>query len=335
MPAIKVADEAEWFRFRQRNIGGSEIASLFYSWQCPDGVTRTLHMFEPVPEGAIFMGCLSPYKTGFRLWCEKAGLLEPENLDEVERIQAGKFMEPSIAAWSEHKWKWSLRKTRRYLTHETVPGWGASLDYEVIERGFPPAEIKCVDKFVFKSDWVADKDEIVEPPLHINLQLQTQIGVTNAASGWIVAVVGGNELKRGEIARHGLTQARIGDAVRAFWRSIDNQETPELYADRDTVVDIYRDGSTSETPLNLKDDEALPGLCRRYKRLQEHSKFIETLSDNLKGRIAGRLGEFSRAQARGFKISWPVIRRQEKEVPAHTVPALNYRGGLRITEVKS
>ena len=335
MPSIKIADEAEWLRFRERHIGGSEVASLFYSWRFPNGVIKTVHMFEPVPEGAIFLGCLSPYKTGFRLWCEKAGLLEPENLDDDERVQAGKFLEPSIAAWSEHKWGWDLRKVRRYLTHDTVPGWGASLDYEVVDQGYPPAEMKCVDKYAFKNDWIADKDDIIEPPLHINLQLQTQIGVTNATTGWIVAVVGGNELKRGEIARHGLTQARIGEAIAAFWRSIDSDQGPELYADRDTIVDLYRDGSANEPPLDLNDDAVLPVLCRRYKRLKEHADFIETLTDNLKGRIAGRLGEFSRARTHGYKITWPAIHREEKMIPAKVQKALNYRGGLLITEVKS
>lgn len=334
MPAIKVADEAQWLRFREDYIGGSEIASLFYSWQFPDGARHVVHMFEPVPADAIFLGCLSPYKTGFRVWCEKSGLLEPEDLSGNERVQAGKFMEPSIAAWSEHKWGWNLRKTRRYLTHEMVNGWGATLDYEIIAPAYPPVEMKVVDRAVFRNEWVADKDGIAAPPLHINLQLQAQIGVGNALTGWIVAVVGGNELVRGEIERHGPTQVRITDAIVAFWRSVKAGEVPERYADNDTIVDLYRDGSPNETPLDLKADPDLPGLCARYKRLQEHGKFIETMADNIKGRITGRLAEATRAVTRGYRISWPAIHRQEKTIPEHVQGALNYRGGLRLTVSK-
>jgi predicted phage-related endonuclease len=335
MPVIAVKDEAEWLYFRGRHIGGSEIASLFYVWQLRDGSRRTLHMFEDVPEDAIFLGCLSPHKTGFRLWAEKAGHLMPDDLSDNERVQAGRFMEPSIAAWSEHKWNWKLRKTRRYLTHETVPGWGASLDYELIAERYPPVEMKTVDRFVFRSEWSADKesDEILDPPLNISLQLQAQIGVGASQTGWIVAVVGGNEIKRGEFQRHVPTQMRIAEAITAFWRSIDAGIAPERYADHRAIVDLYRDGTPNETPLDLTSDPALPELCRRYKRLVEHQKFIETVAGNVKGRILGRLGESTRARTRGYRVSWPAIHRPEKLIPARLQAALNYRGGLTVSEV--
>jgi predicted phage-related endonuclease len=335
MPSIAIKSEAEWLHFREHNVGGSEIASLFYQWLLPDHTQAIFHMFEPIPEGAVCLGCLGPYKTGYRLFEEKVGRVLPEDLTEVERVQAGKFLEPSIAAWSEFRWKWKLRKTRRYLTHDSVPGWGASLDYELEAKTWPPVEMKAVDWLVFKREWVADDKEpdvVLTPPLHINLQLQTQIGVTSAQTGWIVVVVGGNELKRGEIKRHEPTQARIESAIRAFWRAVHRNDVPERYADMDSVAEVYAVGIHLEEPIDLSDDPVLPQLCRGYKRWKRHADFVEQTLDNMKARIAGRMGQASRAAVAGWRITWPVIHRDEKMIPERLQRALDYRGGLIVSE---
>ena len=113
--ATKVESEEHWHGIRARHVGGSEIASLFYTWEMPDGSIRFLHMFEEAPDGAALLGCASPYLTGFRLYHIKAGLLEPDDLDN-ERVLAGQFLEPAIAEWAKHKWNWNIRKVHRYLS---------------------------------------------------------------------------------------------------------------------------------------------------------------------------------------------------------------------------
>ena len=135
---------------RRKFVGASEVGSLFYAVETEDGRIVYPHMFEPLPPGAAILGCLSRHTTGYRLWHIKAGNVDADNLDEVERVQAGQHMEPAIAAWSAEKWpEWSgvLRKVRRYIEHPEITGFGASRDYELHAAGLPPVEINRITSY--------------------------------------------------------------------------------------------------------------------------------------------------------------------------------------------
>lgn len=332
MGSIAIADEAAWLSVREQNVGGSEIASLFYRWLYVDGTEAVHHLYEQVPPGSTIIECLSAHTTGYRLWQQKAGALMPDDLSGVERVQAGVHLEPALAAWAKQKWKWdSLRKVRRYLTHPTVQGWGASLDYELHEKGTPPVEFKNVDALVFRDQWVADEGEIVMPPLPYVLQLQHQIGVSEAEYGWVVCCVGGNQLLRGRIERHEGTQQKIGAAIEAFWRGINERVEPVWLADYESVADTYRYGRAG-TEADLTADAELPTLCEQYKAKKAALDQLETEVEYLKGAIGARVGENARAKAMGYSISWPIIERKEKVVPERIQKALTYRGALTVKE---
>lgn len=334
MANISIANEAEWHSVRERFIGGSEIACLFYRWLLADGSEVVLHLYEQPPEDAVLLGCLSPYKTGFSLFNEKVGTVMPEDFAS-ERIDAGTFLEPALAGWANKKWDMKLRKVHRYQAHDDIDGWGASLDYEVHGNGESgtPVEFKNVDWLIFQKDWVADGEEIYTPPLHINLQLQHQIGACNAEHGWVVACVGGNELKRGRIARHEPTQERIADAITAFWEGVRREVPPAYVADFKSVAKAYAEGDKALI-ADLTANEQLPVLLSRMLRWKKHFEFTDVYLDNIKAKIALHLGEATKANANGYRISWPVINREEKEIPARIQKALTYRGALTISKEK-
>jgi predicted phage-related endonuclease len=333
MPALAFKSEAEWLTIREAHVGGSEIASLFYTWQGPAGDARVLHLFETPPEGYTLVGCCSPFKTGFRLWMEKAGRVEPDPLDEHERIQAGIFLEPAVAAWAKERWSWTkLRKVRRYLTHAAIPGWGSSLDYELNEDGRPPVELKNVDGGSFRRNWTCEGQDIVGLPLNYALQVQAQIGVSGATHGWIVACIGGNQLRRGRIERHEPTQQRIAHAIMAFWHAVHGGQEPTHVADYESVAELHRYGDKALPATDLGDDPDFRRDCSRYLRLKAHADKVDVAISNLKGRIAQRLGDATRATSTSYRVSWPVITRAAKQVPARWQEESTYRGALLITE---
>jgi hypothetical protein len=333
MASVPVPDEATWFALREAHVGGSDISSLFYSYLLEDGTEAVLHMYEMPPKGAQCLGCLSPHTTGYRLWQEKMGRLMPDDLGNVERVQAGVHLEPALATWAAKRWDWKLRKVRRYCKHDLIYGWGASLDYEEASGDMAPVEFKNVDGLMFKNGWVTEDNEIIMPPLNYVLQLQHQIGAVNASYGWIVACIGGNQLMRGRIARHEPTQARIAAAVNSFWIGVDCQIEPTWVADYDTVADAYRYGNAGVI-TDLTADETVPVLCEQYLAAKEALKEIEQQVDLLKGQIAAKVGEGNKATANGYRLSWPIIERAEKMIPERIQKSLTYRGGLTITPLK-
>lgn len=333
MSAVPVPDEATWLSLREAHVGGSDVASLFYRWAHPNGEEAVHHIYEAPPEGSTLIGCLSPFKTGYRLWQEKAGRLMPTDLSGVERVQAGTYLEPALAEWAKNKWDWALRKVRRYCKHDDVEGWGASLDYEVHEKGLPPVEFKNIDGLQFRDKWVVDNGEILMPPLHYVLQLQHQIGAVGAGHGWVVCCVSGNELMRGRIERHMGTQKKIAEAIKAFWEGVNNYVEPVWLADYETVAEEYRYGSDAMR-ADLTSDTELPALISNYLSLKDEIKQQDLVLENIKGQIATRVGEATKANAVGYRISWPRIHREEKLVPEKIQKAMTYRGALTITAIK-
>lgn len=334
--AIAVKDEAHWHEIRSKHVGGSEIASLFYAWLMPDGSERIQHIFEAAPAGATCLGCLSDYKSGYRLFMEKAGRVESDFV-EHERVQAGKHMEPAIAAWAQEKWPdWKLRKVRRYIQHDTVKGWGASLDYEVVEPNKPPVELKNVDWLVFKQQWSGEGEVIFMPPLHINLQLQTQLGVQSAAEyGWVVASVGGNQLKRGRFQRHAATQDKIAEAVSAFWWHLAKGKDPDpQFADLDTVRALYAQNLHGEEAADLTEHADIDYWARRFRRWDRHRSKVEKKIEEIKAQIGLRLGNYVKGTTPTFKISWPSIEKPAQMIPARWQEEMTYRGRLFVTPLK-
>lgn len=330
MPAITLANDAEWHSVRESHVGGSEVASLFYEWRMPDGSSEVRHLFEPTPDEGQLVGCCSPFKTGHRLWAEKSGRVAPEDLGEVERIQAGIHLEPAIADWAKAKFGWKLRKVRRYLTHPHIPGWGSSLDYEAQEPGRPPVEIKNVDGGAFRRDWACDGKDIVGLPLNYALQVQAQIGVAEASHGWVLACIGGNELRRGRVERHEPTQEKLAVAITAFWLAIDNGLEPVAYADYESVAALHRYADKAAPAVEIEDD-GFDRLCRQYLRWKRHAERVDSHLTNLKGRVASRIGDATRALSSGHKLTWPVVNTPAKAIPARWQEERTYRGALTVT----
>lgn len=315
---------------RQRWVGASEVANLFYGWSREDGSVVYTHLFEPPPEDASPMGCVG-YSTGYRMWFEKAGAIEPEDLDDNERIQAGHFLETAVMAWAQDKWApWKLRNVRRYIGHKTVARMGASLDAEEFQAPRRPVEVKVIDGWIFKNAWEADGDQIVTPPMRITLQTQAQMACTGKDAAWIMALIGGNRLCRGLVEAHAPTIERIEAAVAAFWAAVDAKQKPDpVYADIETIGELYRDGDKS-LEANLYGDNRMPTLASRYQRLNGIVKRAETLREKTKAEMLLKMGHATKAVGDGFKLSWPVVNREEKLQPEKLVPAMTYRGGLTV-----
>lgn len=334
MANLAVTNHGHWHDLRSRHIGGSEIASLFYAWQLPDGLVVYRHMFEPEPDGAVCLGCVSRHTTGYRLYHVKAGSLPADDLDGVERVQAGKHLEPALASWAAEKWEeWAgrLRKVHRYMAHPTVPGLGASRDYELHAAGQPPVEFKNVDYLIFRDQWAADGDDITAPPMDITLQVQHQIAADGARAdhGWIVACVGGNRLLRGRIEAHAPTIHRIEEAVAAFWHAVENGIEPREVADFDTIAELYAAGDRDKR-VDLGQDNRLPDLCARYRHISAKRKQAERLEKGIKAQIGVRLGDATQADTSGFRITWPVVNRKAR---TQEIKAATYRGAMTVKEV--
>jgi putative phage-type endonuclease len=233
---------------------------------------------------------LSPYATPFELWHQKAGRLAPPDLDDAERVQAGQFLEPAIAAWAAEKFDLHIRKVNRYIESPVVAQFGSSLDYETV-KGRNPVEIKNVDFLVFRDEWEAEGDTITRAPAHIALQQQSQIACTRKPLSHLIVCVSGNTLYRMETPAHAPTIARINAGVTDFWRSIreGNPPDPNFGADYETLRILHNKSGGGE--LDLSHDNRIAELIAEYdeartiklsaeKRVKAaHAEILSKISD--------------------------------------------------------
>jgi len=248
-------------------------------------------------ESAALFG-MSPFTTRYQLWHEKRGTIDPDNLDDDERVNAGKYLEPAIAAWASFKWRWKITNVEGYSPHPTVPGMGCSLDF-VTEDG-APVEIKNVDYLVFRDKWQAEGAEIIDAPEHYLIQVQHQLACHPAADhAWLLACVGGNKLYRMRVERHANFIAALEAEVADFWQSIrDGKEPhPSFTQDAKTISRVYALGGGDVA--DLRDNNRMPELCSDYLRAKLAEKAAKEVAETAMAEIRTLIGNAGTALVAG------------------------------------
>jgi predicted phage-related endonuclease len=69
-----------------------------------------------------------------RLWREKRGEAEPEDLSDILAVQMGSFTEPFNAAWFEKNTGYRVIGSGKLVKHATIAHMRATLDGEVVEN---------------------------------------------------------------------------------------------------------------------------------------------------------------------------------------------------------
>ncbi len=267
MKRIPYTTQEEWHAIRAKHIGGSEIASLFNTFRVPDGTTDSgarlsyHHLFEDIPDNWELIGSVSPYCSGVRLWHEKKGNMEPKSFDKNAVATAGRYFESGIAEWARDKYKdkniypdypdLDIRKVDDYIEHPTIPGMGASLDYEIPNHpsGHTAMDCKLLRAEIWRDEW----KDTGEPPLHIILQLHHQMACTGMQHGVVAARVDSGDLHLVDVPRNENSITKCEAAVAAFWESQKTGKEPDIKYDVTVARDLYHT-SDEEIVLDFSDN---------------------------------------------------------------------------------
>ena len=280
MSATVGLSETEWHAVRAKHVGSSEVAALF-------GVQ---------PDYAQSL---------FALWQVKAGNIPPPVVDN-DRVRFGTKLEPLIAELAAEENGWTIAKGRY---HEDVlcPGLGASLDYEIEAPGpndegcEGPGVLECknVDWMVHRRSW-ADG----EPPIHITLQLQTQLACSRREWGVVVALVGGNQLLTYRFQARPKVIADIRRRTAAFWLSISEGKEPPVDG-KDSTSDALRAlfPEVTSQSLDLRSHNEFPVVCAELLSKAEERKRISEEEEELKNRLRAILGDAKSAYCDQFSVS--------------------------------
>ena len=154
-----------------------------------------------------------------RLWQEKRGEIEPQDLSGNLVVQLGLATEDLNRRWYELNSGETITDIQRRVRHPAVPWLGATLDGRV-------SGSDAVFEAKFMLPWAFSEEAAIEKHMP---QLQHNMFVVAARTAVLSVITGGG--KWVEIVAHAdpLYQHLIITAERKFWRCVENGEKPSLF----------------------------------------------------------------------------------------------------------
>jgi predicted phage-related endonuclease len=154
-----------------------------------------------------------------RLWQEKRGEVEPEDLSGNLIVQLGVATEDLNCRWYELNTGQTVKDRQRRATHPLIRWMAATLDGIVDGSG-------AVFEAKFMLPWYFSEQTAVEKHM---AQLQHNMRVINASDAALSIITGGGHWLHVKIAADPLYQHLLVTAERNFWRSVVTGEPPRLF----------------------------------------------------------------------------------------------------------
>ena len=154
-----------------------------------------------------------------RLWREKRGEEEPEDLSANLIVQLGVITEPLNRLWYERNTSQLVTAVQRHVRHPVNRWMGATLD-GMVEGTGAVFEAKFMLPWSFSEYAAAEK--------HM-AQLQHNMWVTNSKEAVLSIITGGGKWVEMTIPADSLYQHLLVTAERKFWRCVETGEPPRVF----------------------------------------------------------------------------------------------------------
>jgi len=154
-----------------------------------------------------------------RLWREKRGEAEPEDLSGNLIVQLGVATEQLNRQWYERNTGNALKDIQSHVVHPVIKWMAATLD-GMVEPGGAVFEAKFMLPWSFSEEGAAEK---------YMSQLQHNMWVTNATTAVLSIITGGGKWVEITVAADSLYQHLLLTAEKKFWRCVESGEPPRLF----------------------------------------------------------------------------------------------------------
>jgi predicted phage-related endonuclease len=154
-----------------------------------------------------------------RLWHEKRGEVEPEDLSDSLIVQLGLVTEGLNRHWYERNTGRVIECIQHRLRHPVLRWMGATVDGMVESTG-------AVFEAKFMLPWSFSEEAAAEKHM---AQVQHNMWVTNAKEAALSIITGGGKWVEITIPADSLYQHLLLTAEKKFWRCVESGETPRLF----------------------------------------------------------------------------------------------------------
>ncbi len=272
MPIFSFKNETEWLRERSKDLTSTEVAAL--------------------------LG-MSEYKSRFRLWQEKAGLIESD-FEDNPFTTWGRRLQNTVALGIAEDMGWIVEDlSLLYVRHPDLK-FGSSLDQKVIcdERGVGLQEIKTTFIFSDERGWTKSAAPI---PYEMQLQAQLHNAKKNGESFdfGVISALDGRKSTRNYFRQYDPTFGLLlENEVADFWQSIREGKPPDpdYIADEELIYSMLPAPRKKEQ-INLSNNPEAVALIKKYneadekiKPLKEQIKPLENEKKEAKNRLLSMVG---------------------------------------------
>lgn len=244
-------------------------------------------------DSVIILGA-SPYKTPWRLWAEKTGLISPEDLSGNPHVARGNAQEDDARKAFEDKYggiffphccEWSKN-----------PIFRASLD------GYDdyPVELKCPSDKTWQ-EVCAEGTNSAAFKMYV-VQLQHQIMVTDSEFGYLAFYKEGEdeEIQAYKVERDDEVIDQIIQKGTEFWDHVINGTEPDKDPERDNFLPKGEDALAWKQAA-----ESYLSFESKIKSLKESLKSLESMQNESKKQLTDLLVEsgFNHCEIEGVKVT--------------------------------
>jgi predicted phage-related endonuclease len=153
-----------------------------------------------------------------RLWREKRGEAEPEDLSGNLIVQLGRATEELNRSWYERNTGRQVRDVQRHVRHSAISWMSATLD-GIVDSPEAVFEAKFMLPWSFSEEAAAEK---------YMAQLQHNMWVTHLRSSVLSIITGGGKWVEVTIPMDPLYLSVLVSAAKKFWRCVQSGEVPHL-----------------------------------------------------------------------------------------------------------
>src|SRR5215213_2309187 len=154
-----------------------------------------------------------------RLWREKRGDVEPEDLSGSLVVQLGLATETLNREWYERNTGQAITNVQRRVKHPVIRWMAATLDGMVESTG-------AVFEAKFMLPWSFSEEAAAEKHM---AQVQHNMWVANTGAAVLSILTGGGKWVEIKISADPLYQHLLLTAEKKFWRCIGSGEPPRLF----------------------------------------------------------------------------------------------------------
>jgi putative phage-type endonuclease len=153
-----------------------------------------------------------------RLWQEKRGEAEPEDLSGKLIVQLGRATEELNRSWYERNSGRRVRDVQRHVKHPAIPWMAATLD-GIVDETESVFEAKFMLPWSFSEEAAAEK---------YMAQVQHNMWVTHSREAVLSIITGGGKWVEITIPMDPLYLTVLVSAEKKFWRCVQSGEVPHL-----------------------------------------------------------------------------------------------------------